>query len=297
MSAEENSIVSALKAVVVNEWSIRGLKPISGIIFPLIIGVLVSYATSSTSPNSGVFWFLIIIFVVIQIMFVVLSMVGEQTPAGIALALMKAKDSRVRLQQELKACEEANSSCIAVISCGLFALQVSRNLVQRCSADTQTSPGMKSDLHEILTPYIEFRSQLFCRGTAGRVTLTVFKYEASDETLYVVYKFADIGITSKNRSWKIGRGHAGQCFIRNNVMISNDVAIASELLEEYSDLDREQYRSMASVPIIVNGACQGVLTITCEYPDMFNQDSSQPLFEQMGLALGIYFDGIQARSS
>jgi signal transduction protein with GAF and PtsI domain len=68
-----------------------------------------------------------------------------------------------------------------------------------------------------------------------------------------------------------------------------------EYRDYYDETDKSQYRSMASIPLMIDEKVVGVLVVTSSSPHQFNYENSVQIFETMGHILSVYlgYTGMQ----
>jgi hypothetical protein len=175
----------------------------------------------------------------------------------------------------------------------IVAVHASLLVIEKISHNAQGS--LEEVFKEVLEPWLAMSREIFWfldTDTRANFAVYLMRNTGTDTgKLTKEFRYCDKRIPQTNRKWEPGRGHVGICFAQGKTIFSPDIAVAevSELLgaDNPQDIakDRENYRSLVSTPIMVNGSQKGVLVITSSKPDQFEKEIHQPIVEVIATLL------------
>ncbi len=92
------------------------------------------------------------------------------------------------------------------------------------------------------------------------------------------FRQCDDRLVQKNRTWKIGIGHIGLCYAKDETVFCQDITqdISTTNTESERQEDRVYYRSVIAKPIRLNNQKKGVFIVTSSQPDQFDADIHIP---------------------
>lgn len=103
----------------------------------------------------------------------------------------------------------------------------------------------------------------------------------------------------RNRSWRVGTGHAGYTYMRNKPSIIPDVRGYPELRNDQEDGDNDKYISFATIPLRKSNSnpfhsdqdAYGVLLLTSNIANRFN-DTPEEMLENFAFVFSKYLDNV-----
>jgi hypothetical protein len=209
--------------------------------------------------------------------------------------LKKEKDKSELLYTLLKESEYELESSVAGIKSAMNFVAENKN------SDIEYE-DLKEGIRETLSFAIEKRSEVFDFNAKSKHNFAVYLYNEEDDILECTYRYVDDRISTKNRNWEPGEGHVGLCFQRNETIISPDVLDAPLLTYSLTESDRENYRSMASTPLVVyenSGTAEepprkvGVLIVTSSRPDQLKRSRHESTMLILGATLSILLSTVE----
>jgi GAF domain-containing protein len=272
------------------------IQVVLSVLIPAAVGYVVTLLTSSQQEIRTIGIVLLVFLIAIQAALLIAVLVGPSTPARAVVALKDAHDNYEQLNDRYETLEDQRNSYFSSVLCTNQALEVVRGIAD--SEDTEVNTEMlEQELERILTPYVEEKDLVFnFSDTAGsKYRVTVLIHDEESDALTQRYSYADPGIVRRGRSWQSNKGHAGRAFTEQKVIITPDLAQVEEYRDYYDETDKSQYRSMASIPLMVDEKVVGVLVVTSSSPHQFNYENSVQIFETMGHILSVYlgYTGMQ----
>lgn len=127
----------------------------------------------------------------------------------------------------------------------------------------------------ILELCVEHRRALFGFGVGDRFNFMLFLRDG--DVLRPKARRTDVRIAMRNRTWKVGEGHAGKAILMGVPLVTpylpdSDMWTKSEAIQDKSD--RENYASAVSVPFAdSSGNVNQVFIVTSSRKDHFHDDT------------------------
>lgn len=249
-------------------------------VLPLMEAVLV--AQLSPSPfRHPMAWILVIVVVVHGVLVVLVMLADEPLPGFLVQFDALSKDLRAKKKHADNAERAfvAYSAALSTAKANLIHLQA-------------TSFG-KADLEDVvemvMAPWVECRTEVFLFENGNALyNFGVYLLRDEDQLLHKFWRRNDDRIVAENRSWRIGDGHIGHCFMKNQPLFAKD-AFGGDYTEATApdrETDKDYYRSMVAAPIKVDDTPVGVIIVTSSQPQQFIDTLHKPIVELIALMLG-----------
>lgn len=259
------------------------------VVFPLCIGIL----TQRMDKLGDYFWYTIIPLAVAQLFLACILLLGAKNE----FFFFEYRDLEARHQElveEKRAWHSKSTQYDYTREATYFAAEAANNFAALCSS--KTGPITREELHDaisdVLTSVIALREEIF--GYRGaKYNLSVYLFSPTKNKLVPFFRNMDDRLARNNREWKPGIGHVGFCFLRQETIISQDIAASPELSRDNDAGDEVAYRSMCSTPIFslsndpTENEAKGVLIITSSAPNQFTQEVHQAFIETLATILAI----------
>jgi len=282
-----------LVQVAKREWGLIGIQIVLSVVVPAGISYAVNLVTGD-NPEIKIIggWFLCF-FIAIQAILLIATLLGPSTPARAIVALDTLNNTYEELKEKHGVLNSQRDSYYSSVFCANQSLEVVRGILD--SGDIEVTDSLLKDhLERILRPYVVNKDLVFNFGQAKakalyRITVLLYQDTKTGEgELKQRYSYLDPGIVKRNRSWTRKTGHAGRAFTEEKVIITPDLSTIDEYRDYYDEIDKRQYRSMASIPLLNKGSVCGVVVITGSEPDQFDYNKSVEIFETIGHTLSLY---------
>ena len=255
--------------------------------FPALLSLTILYKDAL----GEVFWPVVAVTSLVQGLSVLIrALTGKSEYAFFEYRDLKQNHDELQSQHE----NERARSRAAVYA--IQALRHASQVVIDALTRTDTNRGennLKALVREALFPVVGFRKEIF--GFSGeRYNFAVYRYNAEQDVLQVLYRDVHRDIPRQDREWKPGFGHVGFCFIRQEAVLSHDVTDSEELADDQSESDDEHYVSIAAAPISSLTADddsdpRGVLIITSSESHQFEKATHRPFLIVLANILAVLF--------
>lgn len=288
----KRSFSNILSEIAKYEWGLLGAQVVLAVFAPAIIGYAINLITGDDESLKKAGLIVLILALPIQLILLVATLLGPSTPVRAIIMIHDLKnkiDDHEILYEDLE--DQRNSYYSSVLSANQ-SLTVVQAILDSGMKRIDTLDLLEDDLRRILEPYVYNRKWVFnFLSIEALYRITIFMHTMKG-VLQPVYTFADVGIEVRGRTWTPSTGHAGRTFNERHVIISPDLANGDEYKHTYDEIDKKNYRSMASVPLYVRGTVWGVAVITSNEPEQFNYTNSVEIFETIGHILSLYLQGV-----
>ena len=158
----------------------------------------------------------------------------------------------------------------------------------------------EEELGSLLFPLIQRRSEIIGYTNDDLYNFAVYYWNSNRKCLEIAFRQCDDRIVIKNRSWKPGHGHVGECYIKEKTIFTRVEAKDSDLINAfgYTEIDLRYYCATVSTPIFESKnptSPLGVLNITSSNGNQFKEndlDRKEDWFfvETYAKLLSIYFE-------
>lgn len=280
----DNRIAQALRHDLKSSGNItRIFQMLIGVVPAIGEGILINYATSATGEKQNHLWYWLIAALVAHLFLFWLSL-SATTP--LARFLVDFDEIQHNLDNA-----SAQIDVYALFTETYYASVIATQISLSAIEARRLAPRNKIDfvLDETLSPWVENRTEIF-RFYDGDALFNFAVYEYSEQTkkLHVVWRKHDDRLKMRNREWPLGFGHVGVCFQREKTLFSNDVSEEDSDNPVTTDVaeDKEQYKSMVSTLIWLDGVKKGVCVITSSKPSQFDKEVHTKLMEVVALLIG-----------
>lgn len=205
---------------------------------------------------------------------------------GIVLAVVDdgEADTLIVAEEALERAEECEQSMISIAESfdwlgQLYGLGVVlREIIE---ASLREPPAVLLPAMEQMVDFLVARKEVLLGMGRDRWNISVYSHNPASDLLECVICRRRLRIEEQapHRSWAPGEGHVGIAHQRNRIVIAPDTSRpeAREVFDpegaNHRTDDHERYRSIAALPITLNGGSIGVLVATSDEPNRFTMDA------------------------
>jgi len=264
-------------------WITRISQLLVSLVFPVIEAILINYATNATGKQVFVYYGLVAIIGVPHLIILFLIVLGEKPLSQYLFEY----DELVEDIKDLELNQETELHNSTALNDAVYT--ATATLVQ-IEVLASNPPANVNDLFaDILSPWIDLRSSIFFfRDGEALYNFAVYLYDDQTNLLKLAYRDNDSRLTRNDRSWGIGDGHVGQCFVQKRTIFLSltDDNQHSDAVQttQFKDTDIKYYRSMVATPLLKrNNEISGVLIVTSSGQNQFVKEIHTQIIDLLGL--------------
>jgi len=230
----------------------------TSVIFPIVEGIIINQLTGEQTNETMVTSAFIALFTIVLIhcFLVYIQLSSNLLSPNLILDLdrtTKEKDNIASYQNSLVKVIEA----------------IKLNLIKLDNLDKNIS--IKDNLEEILKPWIQERKEIFNFRNDSLYSLSIYLFDKRQSKLILKARLCDDRINQRNRSWNVGDGYVGTCYLVGEPVIWPDAALDKTPIVSSRIEDNEYYRAVIAIPIKCNSVVVGVLIVTSSKPEQFDE--------------------------
>lgn len=263
---------------------------LASVVLPICEGILASII--SNQDNFGAFHWTLILFAIIHLIIVFILLKNEKPLPQFFLEFEKQKKKISELENLSEIYNDYNETFMA----SLTATELSLIGINERIFDSKEQLDINTICKIILDPWITDRSSIlnFVNGNS-MYNIAVYTLNKESNLLELDFRKNDDRIQTKNRKWKPGVGHVGQCFSTEQTIFCRDIEdnIKTTNKESSRKEDKDYYRSIIAEPIKSDQQVIGVVVITSSQPEQFDDSIHTIIIRIIALLLETGYSNIK----